>query len=150
MKYAGLWNTQYCFCGYADDDYDRHGESTACTSRCLGRNSDICGGPAALSIYEIGNSIIVHCIVLRNYCHWQSLLQLQKGLWNILNYISEIPQPMYALSATFLAIISFALLYFTLQQTHTTTNDILNGRTGMQSQPTMLSWLISLTAILTK
>ncbi|CAM9763241.1 unnamed protein product, partial [Sphacelaria rigidula] len=40
-----------CFCGASGDDFDRLGESTACTMACSGDDSTTCGGRSAISVY---------------------------------------------------------------------------------------------------
>ncbi|CAM9785404.1 unnamed protein product [Sphacelaria rigidula] len=40
-----------CFCGVNGDNFDRLGESSACTMNCAGDDSKICGGRSAISVY---------------------------------------------------------------------------------------------------
>lgn len=41
-----------CFCGNADDNHDRHGESV-CHMPCAGSSKAICGAQWAMSIFRI-------------------------------------------------------------------------------------------------
>ncbi|CAG8777087.1 14479_t:CDS:2, partial [Acaulospora morrowiae] len=51
-KYAGLEVATQCFCGNYYDAFTAL-SSEDCGSSCGGNNSQICGGPLALSIYEV-------------------------------------------------------------------------------------------------
>ena len=42
-----------CWCGETDD-YDKHGASTECNSRCRGNADEICGGVYKASVYSNG------------------------------------------------------------------------------------------------
>ena len=54
-KIAGLENGGQCFCGDAlKDSSEKAGE---CTSKCDGNSSEICGGPARMSIYTKSGSL---------------------------------------------------------------------------------------------
>ena len=56
-KIAGLENGGQCFCGDSlKDSSEKAGE---CTSKCDGDSSEICGGPARLSIYTKSGSLSV-------------------------------------------------------------------------------------------
>ncbi|CAG8644440.1 553_t:CDS:2, partial [Ambispora gerdemannii] len=58
FKYAGLEDGHQCFCG---NDYTVNGQASGapneqCSTSCVGNNSQICGGPFALSIYKVPNN----------------------------------------------------------------------------------------------
>lgn len=56
-KIAGIENGGQCFCGDSlKDSSEKAGE---CTSKCDGDSSEICGGPARLSIYTKSGSLSV-------------------------------------------------------------------------------------------
>ena len=56
-KIAGIENGGQCFCGDAlKDSSEKAGE---CTSKCDGNSSEICGGPARMSIYTKSGSLSV-------------------------------------------------------------------------------------------
>ncbi len=54
-KIAGIENGGQCFCGDSlKDSSEKAGE---CTSKCDGDSSEICGGPARMSIYTKSGSL---------------------------------------------------------------------------------------------
>ena len=54
MQYAGLENGRECWCGRALSDLsERLHESSKCVTPCRGNASEVCGGPLALTLYNL-------------------------------------------------------------------------------------------------
>ncbi|KAL8690092.1 MAG: hypothetical protein Q9224_004488 [Gallowayella concinna] len=56
-KYAGTENGGQCFCG--NELLNSVSHPGKCTTQCIGDKSEICGGPAHLSIYSLDGSVSI-------------------------------------------------------------------------------------------
>ncbi|KAL8683256.1 MAG: hypothetical protein Q9186_000758 [Xanthomendoza sp. 1 TL-2023] len=56
-KYAGTENGGQCFCG--NELLNSVSHPGRCTAKCIGDKSEICGGPAHLSIYSLDGSVSI-------------------------------------------------------------------------------------------
>ncbi|OLN81142.1 WSC domain-containing protein-like protein 6 [Colletotrichum chlorophyti] len=66
FRYAGLEYARECFCGnsVADDRKPKKGILGGCDMPCSGNNSEICGGWAALSLYEKCNGDCQNAVLM--------------------------------------------------------------------------------------
>ncbi|CAM9243915.1 unnamed protein product [Pylaiella littoralis] len=55
FAYYGLQRGDECWCGKADEDFDKHGASDECAHRCTGDHKAVCGGFNAMNVF------VMHC-----------------------------------------------------------------------------------------